>query len=291
VPLSRLVRLLGDGTFAWCLDAALHPARGCDAPAHAAALSGYAASRGRDSRAGAEARAALRQRRGASSAAGGAELSQLLPELLDEVAAADVFHPPWSAASDSEADEADATAAAAQRRSDARTAADAADTSAKIQKAVIVGLTPDWLIEACCDIFSLQRPSVARPIVAGLLDPCCNDKRSPNVPAQVLYDKSDDGLALKNSWADTVALLNPPFEASLLWRFTNRAIDEVEWRRSRGVLLVCRNSTDTSYFQRLRPYPRVMLRRDAVRFKDYPSATPIACALLPWHGICHGMMR
>ena len=41
-----------------------------------------------------------------------------------------------------------------------------------------------------------------------------------------------------------------------------------------AVLLVCRNSTDTAYFQRLRPYPRVMLRRSNARFKDYDK-TPI----------------
>lgn len=34
-----------------------------------------------------------------------------------------------------------------------------------------------------------------------------------------------------------------------------------------AVLLVCRNSTDTAYFQRLRPYPRVLLRRQNARFK------------------------
>ena len=33
------------------------------------------------------------------------------------------------------------------------------------------------------------------------------------------------------------------------------------------MLLVCRNSTDTAYFQRLRPYPRVLLRRQNARFK------------------------
>ena len=36
-----------------------------------------------------------------------------------------------------------------------------------------------------------------------------------------------------------------------------------------AVLLVCRNSTDTAYFQRLRPYPRIMLRRMRALFKDY----------------------
>ena len=37
-----------------------------------------------------------------------------------------------------------------------------------------------------------------------------------------------------------------------------------------AVLLVCRNSTDTAYFQRLRPYPRVLLRRSFTLFKARP---------------------
>ena len=41
-----------------------------------------------------------------------------------------------------------------------------------------------------------------------------------------------------------------------------------------AVVLVCRNSTDTAYFQRLRPYPRIMLRRMKCLFKDYDK-TPI----------------
>ena len=39
-----------------------------------------------------------------------------------------------------------------------------------------------------------------------------------------------------------------------------------------GVLLMVRNSTDTAYFQRLRPYPRILLRRLAARFKDYDKS-------------------
>lgn len=42
-----------------------------------------------------------------------------------------------------------------------------------------------------------------------------------------------------------------------------------------------RNSTDTAYFQRLRPYPRVLLRRCNTQFKDYDKC-PIGCEL--WLG-------
>jgi hypothetical protein len=70
-----------------------------------------------------------------------------------------------------------------------------------------------------------------------------------------------------------------PYTAVDQWRFINRAINEVEWGRCPGVLLICRNSTDTAYFQRLRPFPRCFLRRDSIQFKDY-SNTPIAFGIV-----------
>ena len=113
-----------------------------------------------------------------------------------------------------------------------------------------MGLTPDWIIEAACfSVFRLPRPSPARPYVPGLLDPCTNSKRAPNIPAQVLYDKFDDGLRLSNPWKGHYILLNPDFRAAVQWRFVNRAIDEVENGQVPAVVLVCRNSTDTGYFQ------------------------------------------
>ena len=93
---------------------------------------------------------------------------------------------------------------------------------------------------------------------------------------------------MTNSWAGYHVLVNPPYEAQVQWRFINRAINEAEWEHCPGIVLVCRNSTDTSYFQRLLPFPRVHLRRTAVQFKDY-SHCPIGfgicvfCIVSPTH--------
>ena len=65
-----------------------------------------------------------------------------------------------------------------------------------------------------------------------------------------------------------------PVSSQVQWRFVNRAIDEVENESVPAIILICRNSTDTAFYQRLRPYPRVNLRRLSVLFKDY-SSTPI----------------
>lgn len=138
-----------------------------------------------------------------------------------------------------------------------------------------MGLTPDWIIAAAAfQVFQLPRPSADRPYIRGLLDPCTNSKVAPNIPAERLYDKQDNGLKLENSWAGQYVLLNPDFSAQVQWRFVNRAIDEVENDSVPAVILIVRNSTDTAYYQRLRPYPRVHLRRTSARFKDY-SKSPI----------------
>ena len=98
-------------------------------------------------------------------------------------------------------------------------------------------------------MFGLPQPSAAEPFIRGLLDPCTNCKLAPNIPAQILYDKLDDGLKLSNEWSGYHVLLNPDFSSHTQWRFVNRAIDEVESGQVPAVVLICRNSTDTGYFQ------------------------------------------
>jgi hypothetical protein len=257
VPLARLVRMAGDTSFAWVTDDDLEPhvAGGPSCEALLEALATLAKSKG-SSRIGMQARRAVRE----------VGLHPLAP-----------FVPPWGADSDSEADEAATEAAAAAVTAHAtRTAEAEAVAAALAETTARDGLTPDWIIDVSCDIFGLQRPSVEHPVIQGLLDPCTNNKRFPNIPAQLLYDRHDDGLCIRNSWAGHHVILNPPYEASVQWRFINRSINEVEWGRCPGIIIICRNSTDTGYFQRLRPFPRCLLRRDAIRFKDYPDKTPIA---------------
>ncbi|KXZ52269.1 hypothetical protein GPECTOR_10g900 [Gonium pectorale] len=147
-------------------------------------------------------------------------------------------------------------------------------------KPVPDGLTPDSVIYAAAfDVFQLQLPTADMPYIPKLLDPCTNCKRNPNIPAEKLYDIHDNGLLESNSWEGHYVILNPAFVAEIQWRFINRAIDEVERGRVPSVILVCRNSTDTAFFQRLRPYPRVLMRRTTIQFKDYPK-TPIGFGIV-----------
>ena len=132
-----------------------------------------------------------------------------------------------------------------------------------------MGLTPDRIIEGAIRVFGLEMPTPDQPFVRGLCDPCTNSMTCPNIPAERLYCKRANGLLLSNPWAGFHVLLNPEFSANIAHRFVARAVDEVENGSCRSVLLVCRNSTDTRYFQRLRPYPRVHLLRSSIMFKDY----------------------
>jgi len=199
---------------------------------------------------------------------------------LREAEMADVseWTDPWSSSEDESSEsEADDTEEAETRKANEQALA-----------SMKVGLTPDWIVHAACKVFDLAKPTIETPLIKGLLDPCTNSHLKPNVPAEKCYDKKDDGLKMSNSWEGYHVLLNPPYEAQVQWRFINRAINEVEWERCPGVILVCRNSTDTSYFQRLLPFPRVHLRRTAVQFKDYNN-TPIGfgicvfCIVSPTH--------
>jgi hypothetical protein len=171
-----------------------------------------------------------------------------------------------------------------------------------------MGLTPPWLIATVAyKVFGLSPPTRDRPYIAGLLDPCANSLTNPNVPAELLYDRHTDGLAERNSWQRLPFIwCNPDFSSTVQWRFVNRCSNEIEGglfetggsggggsgrgargnanananatptngRHLRAIALLTRNSTDTSFFQRLRCFPRVYLRRNAMRFSDYEK-TPI----------------
>ena len=280
-----LVRCFGDGSFTWCAadeltpytgDAATRRRRAAELVSHTSLAGG---------------RSHKKKRRSGSLKFTARMVNKALLEA--EEAELTTFHPPWSdsevelCSDDDERPLADAfgiitAAAKSEPAPDARKAIGAGgganggsgSAAAVDGDQMKDGLTPDWIVDAGCRIFNLNLPTVDDPIIRGLLDPCTNNKRDPNIPAEKTYDREDDGLKQENSWKGYYIILNPSYESQVQWRFINRAINEVEWGFCPGVLLVCRNSTDTSYFQRLLPFPRIFLRRDAIHFKDYDH-TPI----------------
>ena len=61
----------------------------------------------------------------------------------------------------------------------------------------------------------LQRPSEVTPYISQLCDPCTNSKVAPNIPAELLYDKIDNGLKLSNSWSGYHIILNPDYRSQV----------------------------------------------------------------------------
>jgi PWWP domain len=162
-----------------------------------------------------------------------------------------------------------------------------------------VGLTPDWVIyvgaykvlqlnvgvnanidvhddnknQQCSSSMRSNR-SERRVVIKGLLDPCTNSKARPNIPAEVLYDEADNGLDMTKPWAGHYVILNPEYEARIQQAFVRRAIDEVESGAVPAVILVCRASVETNFFRGLLCFPRVLMHRSSIQFKDYNN-TPI----------------
>lgn len=61
----------------------------------------------------------------------------------------------------------------------------------------------------------MQEPTAEQPYIKGLLDPCTNSKLAPNIPAEVMYDKNDNGLKKANSWSGYYIILNPDYKAQV----------------------------------------------------------------------------
>jgi len=90
------------------------------------------------------------------------------------------------------------------------------DGSEKEETQEATGLTPDWIIHAAAyEVFLLEKPTPKTPYIKHLLDPCTNDKINPNIPAEKLYDKRDNGLKLENSWSGYYVILNPDYKSQV----------------------------------------------------------------------------
>ena len=262
-----LVRCFGDGSFVWSAAEDLKRYVGEDAAEREATigtlLAAAAPSKGH------------RKKKGEK---GVRIYLSVARKALQEVAEAELeaFEPPWSDSDDGDGEpgNVDAPVGNGGRSGFEIYRPPALEVDVVNEESAKDGLTPDWIVDAACRVFCLNVPTVDEPIIRGLLDPCTNNKRRPNIPAEKTFDKKQDGLKQENEWKGYHVVLNPSYESQVQWRFINRAINEVEWGFCPGILLVCRNSTDTSYFQRLHPFPRIFLRRDAIRFKDYDN-TPI----------------
>ena len=106
------------------------------------------------------------------------------------------------------------------------------------------------------------------------LDPCCNDKKNPNVIAQRYFDEADDGLS--QSWnADTV-FMNHPYSNSKLW--IPYAVSQYELHNNEMLLLV-KLDISTKWFREIARYPWLAYNR-RLKFGAGKSAAPFQSAMV-----------
>lgn len=82
------------------------------------------------------------------------------------------------------------------------------------------------------------------------LDPCSNSRYAPNVPAQAIYTREEDGLSKR--WRGRV-YMNPPYGDEIgLW--IEKLLAEYEHGEVREAIALVPARTDTKWFQRLFDY-------------------------------------
>ena len=106
------------------------------------------------------------------------------------------------------------------------------------------------------------------------LDPCCDDKQSPNVKAQRYYDISDDGLA--EPWnADTV-FMNHPYSESRLW--IPYAVQQHELHNNEMLLLI-KLDISTKWWRCIAHYPWLAYNK-RLKFGEGTHAAPFQSAMV-----------
>lgn len=106
------------------------------------------------------------------------------------------------------------------------------------------------------------------------LDPCCNNKHIPNVPASVLFDEQDDGLS--QEWDYQTVFMNHPYSQSRLW--IPYAIEQYK-KYELELLLLIKLDVSTKWWQHVAQYPWLAYNK-RLRFGDGKSAAPFQSAMI-----------
>lgn len=101
------------------------------------------------------------------------------------------------------------------------------------------------------------------------LDPCADDDRSPNVPADQHYTEADDGLA--QPWQGRV-YMNPPY-GKVLPKWIEKLCQEHECDNVPAAIALVPARPDTAWFRQLRQYPRCFIF-GRLKFSDHENPAP-----------------
>lgn len=105
-------------------------------------------------------------------------------------------------------------------------------------------------------------------------DPCCNDKENPNVPANILYDESDNGLA--RDWMGNV-FMNHPYSNSKQW--VPYASLQYESGNATEMVLLIKLDVSTKWWQSVSSYPWIAVNK-RLKFGSGKGAAPFQSAII-----------
>jgi len=106
------------------------------------------------------------------------------------------------------------------------------------------------------------------------LDPCCNDKDNPNVPANKYYDESDDGLSHK--WHGKV-FMNHPYSNSKEW--IPYAVSQYQQGNAKELVLLIKLDVSTKWWKSCCNYPWIAINK-RMKFGDGKGASPFQSAII-----------
>lgn len=107
------------------------------------------------------------------------------------------------------------------------------------------------------------------------LDPCSNSHDRPNVPAQNVYTKEDDGLS--KEWYGKV-FVNPPYSKVKVW--TEKLVSEVDSGRTIEACLFPKVDTSTRWFDLIfRKAAAILFYKRRLQFANSGKVAPFASCL------------
>ena len=106
------------------------------------------------------------------------------------------------------------------------------------------------------------------------LDPCSNSQSSPNVIANKLYTREDDGL--NKDWNEPTVFMNHPYSQSKLW--IPHAVRQQE-KYGNEMLLLIKLDVSTKWWRHVANKPWLAYNR-RLRFGNAPSAAPFQSAMI-----------
>ena len=106
------------------------------------------------------------------------------------------------------------------------------------------------------------------------LDPCCNDRDNPNVPALNYYTENDNGLA--QDWHGKV-FMNHPYSNSKEW--VPYAALQYESGNAEELVLLIKLDVSTKWWKSVSKYPWIAINK-RMKFGDGKGASPFQSAII-----------